>query len=231
MSDPRPALGRPVTGTGTEVGKTITTAALVAVIRACGPSRASSRSRRPASPTTRTATCRPYAGWPGRCPPLSSSAFRTPRSRHRSPSCRGVHPADCGAREANRELAEDHPIVLVEGSGGLLVRLDERGGTLADLGTALRYKGVSAGVLLVASAGLGTLNSAALTAEALKARGLPLIGVIIGDWPADPAWPSSATSRTSRASRVRGSWGGSRWCRSPADAGVRRLGPSWLDFA
>jgi dethiobiotin synthetase len=129
-------------------------------------------------------------------------------------------------------LAEDHPIVLVEGSGGLLVRLDERGGTLADLGTALRYKGVSAGVLLVASAGLGTLNSAALTAEALKARGLPLIGVIIGDWPADPGLAEQCNVED--LPRVTGS---RLLGRIPMGAGALPTqefvasAPSWLDFA
>ena len=37
-----------------------------------------------------------------------------------------------------------------------------------------------------AATGEGALTAAALTAEVLKARGLPLVGVIIGDWPADP---------------------------------------------
>jgi len=55
-----------------------------------------------------------------------------------------------------------------------------------DLGTGLRYKGVGCGVVLVASAGLGTLNTAALTAEALAARSLPLLGVVIGSWPDQP---------------------------------------------
>ena len=32
----------------------------------------------------------------------------------------------------------------------------------------------------------GTLNTAALTAEALAARSLPLLGVVIGSWPAEP---------------------------------------------
>ena len=92
------------------------------------------------------------------------------------------------AQHAKRigEIAAESEVVFVEGAGGLLVRLDERGGTLADLGTGLRYKGVGCGVVLVASAGLGTLNTAALTAEALAARSLPLLGVVIGSWPADP---------------------------------------------
>lgn len=87
---------------------------------------------------------------------------------------------------AKRVAGSQDGIVLVEGAGGLLVRLDQRGGTLADLGTALRYMGVSAGAVVVVAAGPDTLNSVALTAEALAARSLPLLGVVVADWPAEP---------------------------------------------
>lgn len=72
-------------------------------------------------------------------------------------------------------------MVLVEGAGGLLVRYDAEGATLADAARLLRAR-----VLLVAEAGLGTLNSVALTAEALTARDLTCLGVIIGSWPDEP---------------------------------------------
>jgi dethiobiotin synthetase len=85
------------------------------------------------------------------------------------------------------QRAGSFDVVLVEGAGGLLVHLDSRGGTLADLGTALRYKGVGIGFVVVAAAGLGTLNMTALTAEALRRRDLPLLGVIIVSWPAQPS--------------------------------------------
>ena len=49
--------------------------------------------------------------------------------------------------------------MLVEGAGGLLVRFDERGATLADAAALLEAQ-----VLLVSPAGLGTLNSTELTA-------------------------------------------------------------------
>ena len=42
------------------------------------------------------------------------------------------------------------------------------------------------GVVLVADPHLGTLNSIALSAEALAARSLPLLGVVLGTWPEDP---------------------------------------------
>jgi len=71
--------------------------------------------------------------------------------------------------------------VLVEGAGGLLVRFAEDGWTLADLARAL-----DAPVLVVATAGLGTLNHTALTLEVLAGRGVRLAGVVIGAWPAAP---------------------------------------------
>jgi dethiobiotin synthetase len=83
--------------------------------------------------------------------------------------------------EAAAKLAAVHDVVLIEGAGGLLVRYDERGSTLADVAAVL-----NAGVLLVATAGLGTLNSTALTAEALHTRKLGCLGVVIGSWSADP---------------------------------------------
>ncbi|MCW2631301.1 MAG: dethiobiotin synthetase, partial [Pseudonocardia sp.] len=82
-----------------------------------------------------------------------------------------------------RQLAGQHELVLVEGAGGLLVRIcDDPPATMADVATEL-----AAPVLVVAAAGLGTLNHTALTVEALHARGLRHIGVVIGSWPALPS--------------------------------------------
>ncbi len=78
-------------------------------------------------------------------------------------------------------LAEDRHQVIVEGAGGLLVRYDRAGSTIADLAAML-----DAPVLVVAAAGLGTLNHTALTLEALAARKLACAGVVIGSWPAQP---------------------------------------------
>ncbi|MDT7606938.1 MAG: dethiobiotin synthetase [Pseudonocardiales bacterium] len=82
--------------------------------------------------------------------------------------------------DAVAELARDHDLVLVEGAGGLLVRFSA-GETLADVAAKL-----DAPVLVVAAAGLGTLNHTALTTEVLVARGLRPAGVVIGSWPAEP---------------------------------------------
>jgi dethiobiotin synthetase len=90
-------------------------------------------------------------------------------------------PASAGAGIAAADVAAAVPgEAVVEGAGGLLVRL--RGeDTLADVAALL-----GAPVLVVARAGLGTLNHTALTLEALRARGLACPGVVIGSWPAEP---------------------------------------------
>lgn len=75
--------------------------------------------------------------------------------------------------------------VLVEGAGGLLVELDDDGATLADL-AALVGAEVETGVVVVCRPGLGTLNHTALTLEALHARGLTVAGTVIGCWPDQP---------------------------------------------
>jgi dethiobiotin synthetase len=74
---------------------------------------------------------------------------------------------------AARALQARHAALLVEGAGGLLVPLTPRE-TYADLAVALGLP-----VLVVARAGLGTVNHTALTLEALQARGLAVAGVIL----------------------------------------------------
>ena len=76
---------------------------------------------------------------------------------------------------------EDRDLVIIEGAGGLLVRFHEDGDTLIDLAAALR-----APVVLVARAGLGTLNHSALSIRALRESGVKCPGLVIGSWPENP---------------------------------------------
>lgn len=176
-----------VTGTGTGVGKTVATAALAALIRARGTSVSVVKVAQTGVSEGDSGDVDEICRLAGPVP--THELVRLPDPLAPDAAARRVGaslpPVAVHARTI-AELTASSSIVLVEGSGGLLVRLDERGGTLADLGVALRYKGISCGVVLVAAAGLGTLNAAALTAEALAHRGLPLLGVVIGDWPAAP---------------------------------------------
>lgn len=69
---------------------------------------------------------------------------------------------------------------MVEGAGGLLVPInaDE---TMADLMAALGLPAV-----VVARSTLGTINHTLLTLEALRSRGLPLLGVVMSGPPSAP---------------------------------------------
>jgi dethiobiotin synthetase len=185
-----------VTGTGTEVGKTVATAALAVLLRARG-------SRVVVVKPTQTGG---YAGEPGDVDWVRSRVgtnggvefaelvrLRDPLAPDAAARREGVAlPSVAQHARTIGDLAQSADVVLVEGAGGLLVRLDGQGRTLADLGAALRYQGVSTGFVVVATASLGTLNVTALTAEALRTRGLPLLGVLIGSWPAQPGLAESS---------------------------------------
>ena len=94
-------------------------------------------------------------------------------------------PSVAAHAERIRELAQAHDLVIVEGAGGLLVRLDTEGGTLLDLAVDLSRTG-PVDVVVVTAAGLATLNHSELTVGALRARGLEPAGLIVGSWPAAP---------------------------------------------
>ena len=85
------------------------------------------------------------------------------------------------AAHADRVAALAQDTVIVEGAGGVLVRLDAEGGTLLDLAAQL-----SAEVVVVVAAGLGTLNHTELTVNALRDAGLAVRGLVVGAWPAEP---------------------------------------------
>ena len=70
----------------------------------------------------------------------------------------------------------DADVVIVEGAGGVLVRLDSSGSTVADL--AERW---DAEVVIVARDTLGTLNHTGLTVEHLRGRGFQPVLMIGAD--------------------------------------------------
>ncbi len=76
-------------------------------------------------------------------------------------------------------------VVLVEGTGGVAVRLDGDGRTLLDLGRALQWHG-DVEVVVVVRAGLGTLNHTVLTVDAVRTADLDLAGLVVGSWPDEP---------------------------------------------
>ncbi|MCQ4079887.1 dethiobiotin synthase [Streptomyces sp. RB6PN25] len=171
-----------VTGTGTEVGKTVTTAAIAAAALCRGrtvavlkPAQTGVRAGEPGD----TAEAARLAG-----PLTTAELARYPEPLAPATAARRAAMPQIGAEavaEAAEKLAAGHDLVLVEGAGGLLVRFDDRGATLADAAALL-----GAPVLVVAPAGLGTLNATELTVRELRRRGLTCPGVVVGSWPREP---------------------------------------------
>jgi len=171
-----------ITGTGTEVGKTVTTAAVAAAALAAGRTvavlKAAQTGVRPDEPGDADEVAR-LAGAVTKAEVARFPEPLAPATAARRAALEPVRPHQVA--EAAAKLAVDHDLVLVEGAGGLLVRFDDEGGTLADAAELL-----GAPVLVVASAGLGTLNTTELTARELGRRRLELAGVVIGSWPESP---------------------------------------------
>jgi dethiobiotin synthetase len=171
-----------VSGTGTEIGKTAVTAAVATLAVERGSSVAVVKPAQtgvlPGEPGDLAEVARlapgvetyEFARYPD---PLS------PEAAARRVGVDGLALDDVARRIGT--LAGEHDLVLVEGAGGLLVRYASDGWTFADLGRTL-----DAPVLVVTTAGLGTLNHTALTLEVLAGRGVRFGGLVVGSWPAEP---------------------------------------------
>ncbi|MGW4502306.1 dethiobiotin synthase [Micromonospora sp. NPDC004336] len=174
-----------VTGTDTEVGKTVVTAATAAAAQAAGlrvavvkPGQTGTAGGEPGDVDSVNRLAAPLTG-------RTLASFPDPLAPLAAARVAELEPLELyTAVDAVREEAEKHDLVLVEGAGGLLVPMGLRPSgepwTVADLAVSLGSPAV-----VVARAGLGTLNHTALTLEALERRAVPA-GVVIGAWPADP---------------------------------------------
>ncbi|WP_374358402.1 dethiobiotin synthase [Chitinimonas sp.] len=167
-----------VTGTDTEVGKTVGTCALLQALAAEGLQVAGMKPlasgctvnaqgklenddvlahRRASNVLVARELANPYA-------------FVPPISPHLAAQEAGVG-IDLSLIESRyAALAAQCDVVLVEGAGGWLAPIDDRR-SMADLAAALGLP-----VILVVGMRLGCLNHAMLTVEAIKARGLQLAG-------------------------------------------------------
>jgi dethiobiotin synthase len=179
-----------VTGTGTGVGKTIVTAAIAALARAAGRRVAVVKLAQTGvhdGPSSDTPDLETVTRLSGVTDTHELARFPDPLSPEAAARVSGLPPVDFARAAALiADLAETRDLVLVEGAGGLLVRYDDRGATIADLATVLNEQGLDAPALVVTAAGLGTLNHTALTLEAAAARKVRTAGVVVGSWPREP---------------------------------------------
>jgi len=171
-----------VSGTGTGVGKTVVTAALAALSRARGAATAVVKIAQTGVTTGEPGDLAEVERLSGVTDLHELNRYDEPLAPATAARVSGRPAVDLDAAvDYIGELARVRELVLVEGAGGLLVRYDADGGTLADVARRLRVP-----VLVVVAAGLGTLNHTALTLEVLAHRGLEPAGLVIGSWPTPP---------------------------------------------
>jgi dethiobiotin synthetase len=177
-----------VTGTDTDIGKTVFAAALAGALGASywKPIQAGLED---GSDAGTVATL-------GGLPPahILPEAYRlqTPCSPHRAAEIDGVE------IDVDRLMLRmvDGPLI-VEGAGGVLVPVTR------DLLFADLFARWAQPVVLVARTGLGTINHSLLSIEALRARGVPILGIaFVGDVVEDSEATIAAIAGVKRLGRL-----------------------------
>lgn len=186
-----------VTGTGTEVGKTVVAAAIA---------------RTAAALRRRVAVFKPAVSGLDDCatspvPPdhellrlaarstqapdeIAPYRYGPPVSPHLAAALAGEEISPERLVAAARAAAEDAHVLISEGVGGLLVPLRHD--------YLVRDFAVDLGLPLVIAAppGLGTINHTLLTIEAARAVGLEVAAVVLTPWPAKPSLVEESNRET-----------------------------------
>lgn len=192
LPDLRPKVpGLFVTGTDTGVGKTVVTCAIALALRRQNPGLRVGALKPLASGCRRereglvNEDAEALAHFSDGLLPLdvvNPLRFRLPLAPA-SAAQREGRPPDWGRlQHAVRQLAEHHEVLLVEGVGGLRVPLDPRDPALT---VVELMQAVGLPTVIVARAGLGTLNHTVMTAEILRGAGLSVAGIVINGQPTD----------------------------------------------
>jgi dethiobiotin synthetase len=196
-----------VTGTGTEVGKTVVAAVLARTLTEKGERVAVFK---PAvtgldefagdglsgddasAPLSDHELLRLAAGSKQSDDEIAPYRYGPPASPHLAAAQAGEEIDPERLRTVAQAAAETADVLVCEGVGGLLVPLAWR------LPPAMREKGADylvrdlavdlrLPVIVAASPGLGTINHTLLTLEAARAAGLPVTAVVLTPWPEEPS--------------------------------------------
>ena len=172
-----------VTGTGTEVGKTVVAAVLARTLATEGKRVAVFK---PAvtgleeEGETDHELLRRASGSDQTDEQIAPYRYQPPASPHLAAALAGEEIDPERLRQAAREAAAGADAIVCEGVGGLLVPLSPTY-LVRDLAADLGYP-----LVVVASPGLGTINHALLTLESARAVGLEVAAVVLNPWSEGP---------------------------------------------
>lgn len=177
-----------VTGTDTNVGKTQVAAGLTAALRQQGIKAGYFKPVQSGCPEeggrlipTDARIAQELADLPEPLNLLTPITLRLPLAPGVAAAREGVKVDLERVAAALRELARRYDFLVVEGAGGLYVPLVDNNFLVLDLACWLKLP-----LLVVARAGLGTINHTALTVLAARRAGLSVAGVILNRGSASP---------------------------------------------
>ncbi|SEG46058.1 dethiobiotin synthase [Paenibacillus sp. UNC499MF] len=179
-----------VTGTDTGTGKTVVTAALAAALRSEGWNVGVWKPVQSGEPlgSGRSDAERLAEGSGVSDPPeeVASFTFSAPLTPWLAAKAEGVHLTMEMLYAGGKRLCSRYDAMLVEGAGGAAVPLTEDA-LLAEWIAYLRMP-----VLIVARAGLGTVNHTLLTVSFLRQFGIDILGVVLNEGACAAASPEIA---------------------------------------
>lgn len=181
-----------VTGTGTEVGKTVVAAVAARTLASRGHAVAVFKpcvTGLDEDGESDHALLRRAAGSQQSDEQIAPYRYGPPASPHLAAELVGEQIDPERLRAAARAAANAADALVCEGVGGLLVPLAP-GYLVRDLAAELGYPAA-----IAAGPGLGTINHTLLTVEAARAAGLDVVAVVLTPWPAEP----SEIERSNRA--------------------------------
>lgn len=172
-----------ITGTDTDVGKTYVTALLVKTLRKAGFDVGYYKAAISGAPTVAESDAGFVNRFAGINEPedmILSYLYQNAVSPHLAARIEGNPVEKEVILKAWERVTKAYPYVTMEGSGGIMcpIRHDEK--AVYYLEDIIQWLHLP--VLVVANAGLGTINHAVTTCEYIKNRDIPVKGILLNHW-------------------------------------------------
>lgn len=172
-----------ITGTDTDVGKTYVTALLVKTLRKSGFDVGYYKAAISGAPTVAESDAGFVNRFAGINEPedmILSYLYQNAVSPHLAARIEGNPVEKEVILKAWERVTKAYPYVTMEGSGGIMcpIRHDEK--AVYYLEDIIRWFHLP--VLIVANAGLGTINHVVTTCEYIKNRDIPIKGILLNHW-------------------------------------------------
>lgn len=172
-----------ITGTDTDIGKTYVTALLIKTLRKAGYDVGYYKAAISGAPTVEESDAGFVNRFAGINEPedmILSYLYQHAVSPHLAARIEGNPVEKEVILKAWERVAAAYPYVTMEGSGGIMcpIRHDEKAVYyLEDIIQWLRLP-----VLVIADAGLGTINHVVTTCEYIRSRQIPIKGIFLNNW-------------------------------------------------